>query len=966
MIITLRLLTNIKIKRILKILKVLFITTHLFFISVVTSFAQPTSKQTVSGNVIDSITGKPIEYASVSIVTINEHKMVKGGITNAKGVFTIEDVSKGKYLLMASFVGYSTFQIPINIEGVAKIKNVGTIKLSKTTIELQNVEIKGAAIPVLVKEDTIEYNASSFVTDSNAVVEDLIKKLPGVDVDKDGKITAHGKEVTRVFVDGKPFFGGDTKTATKNLPVDMIDKVQIIDRKSDQSMFTQIDDGDVEKVLNLVVKPGKKNGMFGKATAGYGTDEHYDGSGMVNWFKGARQVSIIGTANNINNVRFSDFVSMDQPSRLSGSINFMARGGANAGARFFGGSRGGGMSNFNTSGLNSSWSLGTNFRDSIGNKISFTGSYMYTGNDNEKIQNSYRTTYLTDSTFNYLNNSNSNLTNHNHNINMEFDYRIDSMNSILFTPRIRITNSKSNETNIFESTGNSMLPFNYGNSYTNRDNQIVNINAELLYRHRFNKARRTVSISVKPTYKTTDSKGFDISNSYFKTMLGWKNDSVDQSKKTETEEKGVEARLSYTEPLSSNIILEFNYTYFYNNSTSDRYSYNFDPITKDYNIFDTAYSNHYDNKFINHRAGFNIRFFRNLWDYTLGLGIEPSTIKSSSAFGQTYLEQNVVNFSPILNINYRPQKGKNLRIRYRGSTNQPSLSQLQPVPDNSNPLYLVLGNPNLKPEFNNNFNLNYNSMDFATMNFIFAGIMFDNTINKIINQNYYDSVGRQITIPQNTDGYYALNTFIGFGKPIKKFIVNLTANAGYSNDKSYYSTELYTTQNLNLGLNTRLNYNGTKLIVAPLARINYNKAWYSIQNLSNTDYMNYSFGFDAQYELPLNFKIGSDITYTTNKGYGEGYNISSTMWNAFISKQLFKNKKGQLKFQVYDILKDNKSITRTTAENYVEDTRVNALTQFFMFSFSYSFSKFNGKEPEKREGFPGMRPYRFERGERDF
>lgn len=948
-----------------KLLKKLLIIFLIIFASGNYSFAQQQLKFTVSGSIIDSISGKPVEYASVSIITATDHKMVKGGISNSKGVFTIDDVSKGKYLLLASFVGYETFQTNLNLDGGNKNKNIGIIKLSKKSIELENVEIKGTAIPVFVKEDTIEYNASSFVTDSNAVVEDLIKKLPGVDVDKDGKITAHGKEVTKVFVDGKPFFGGDTKTATKNLPVDMIDKVQIIDRKSDQSMFTQIDDGDVEKVLNLVVKPGKKNGMFGKATAGVGTEEHYDGSAMVNWFKGARQVSVIGTANNINNVRFSDFVSMDQPSRLSGSINFMARGGANAGSRFFGGSRN--MPNFNSSGLNSSWSLGTNFRDSIGNKISFTGSYMYSGNDNEKTQNSYRTTYLPDSTFYYKNNSNSNTTSHTHNINMEFDYRIDSMNSVLFTPRIRIINSTSDENNNYESLNSSYMPFNYGNSLTTRDNQSVNLSGELLYRHRFNKARRTVSISVKPTYKTTDSKGFDISNSYFKTINDWKNDSVDQNKITKTDEKGVEARLSYTEPISSNIILELNYTYYYNNSTSDRSSYNYDPFTKDYSLFDSVYSNHYNNIFINHRAGFNIRFFRNLWDYTVGLGIEPSSIKSNSVLTQSTLEQNVVNFSPILNINYRPQKGKNLRIRYRGTTNQPSLSQLQPVPDNSNPLYIVLGNPNLKPEFNNNLNLNYNSMDFATMNFVFAGLMFDNTINKIVNQNYYDSIGRQITIPQNTDGYYAINAFTGFGKPIKKFIVNFTANAGYTNDKSYYNKELYTTQNMNLGFNTRLNYNGSKLIAAPIARINYTKAWYSTESLSNTDYVNYSLGFDAQYELPWNFKIGSDITYTTNKGYGEGYNISSTMWNAFVSKQIFKNKKGQLKFQVYDILKENKSINRTTSENYIEDTKVNALTQFFMFSFSYSFSKFNGKEPDRRDRFPGMRPPPgFGREERDF
>jgi hypothetical protein len=449
--------------------------------------------------VLDSSSSRPVEYASYSLINKSNKKVASGGITNSKGSVIIDDIEKGKYQLMISFVGYITCKIDIGFDGNMPMKNIGIIRLIKRSIDLNTTEIRGDAIPVQVKEDTIEYSASSFVTDSNAVVEDLIKKLPGVEVDKDGNITAFGKAVTKVYVDGKPFFGNDTKTATKNLPVDMIEKIQIIDKKSDQSLFTQIDDGDVEKVLNLVIKPGKKNGIFGKATAGVGTEERYDGSAMVNWFKGSRQVSFIGTANNINNIRFTDFVSMDQSSRLSGSINFMMRGGASGGSRFFGG--GSGIPNINANGINSSWSAGTNFRDSIGKKISFTGSYMFTASENTKIQTSSRQSFVKDSSFINDNTTNSVISNYNHNINMEFDYRIDSLNSILFTPRIRITNSNSNNTSIFNSFGPSGIDFNKGNSISTRDNHALNLSGELLLRHRFAKKSRTVSISVKPTYK---------------------------------------------------------------------------------------------------------------------------------------------------------------------------------------------------------------------------------------------------------------------------------------------------------------------------------------------------------------------------------------------------------------------------------------------------------------------------------
>jgi len=912
-------------------------------------------KYQIKGIVTDSSSGKPIEFASFSIINPKTQKMINGGITNVNGNFTIENISKGKYQIMISYVGYAMYKNSLVLDGLNSIKNLGVIQMAKQNIDLRTTEIHGQAIPFQVKEDTVEFSTSSFTTDSNAMVEDLIKKLPGVEVDKDGKITAYGKEVTKVFVDGKPFFGNDTKTATRNLPIDMIDKIQIIDRKSDQSMFTQIDDGDVEKVLNLVIKPGRKNGVFGKFTAGYGTEDRYDGSGMVNWFEGARQVSLIGTANNINNIRFSDFVSMDQNSKLSGSINFLMKGGASGGSKFFGGRGGSNIPNLNASGINSSWSSGVNFRDSIGKKISFTGSYMFTASDNTKEQISSRQNFLKDSSFFYVNNANTNNSNYNHSINMEFDYRIDSMNSILFTPKIRITNSSNDDNSQFKSfVSSSQYPFNKGNSLSSRNNQSISISGEMLIRHRFSKKRRSISLSLKPGFKTSNSDGYDISNSYYLISTDWKNDSINQKKNTAAEEKSVEARLSYTEPLTDNMILEINYNFNMNKSNSDRKAYNYDILTDEYLSIDSTYTNHYENTFINQRLGVNFRIFKNLWDYTIGIGIEPSLIKSNSVNKNTILEQNVVNFSPSLNINYKPKKGKNLKIRYRGTTNQPSLTQLQPIPDNSNPQYIIIGNPNLKPEFNNNININYNGMDFASMNFIFAGIMLDNTINKIANQNNYDSLGRQNIKPKNVNGYYSINAFAGFGKPIKKFIINLTGNAGFSNDVNYSGNSSYSTQNLIMGINSRLNYNGNKISAAPIVRLNYTKAMYSLAQLSNTEYVNYTLGFDFQLDLPWNIKIGSDIQYIANTGYGSGYDISSKNWNAFISKYFLKNKKAQLKLQVYDILEDNKNVFRTTTENYIEDGRVNALSRFFILSFSYSFSKFNGKEPERRERMMGM------------
>ncbi len=928
------------------------------FLSNKNTFGQKVLKYELKGVLNDSNSRKPIPFSSIALTTNAGKNIIKSGMSDENGQFTITGISPGKYDLVISSMSYGKKTKTINIAGNNPIINLGSIKITKQTVQLDDVVIEDYAIPVVVKEDTIEFNATSFKTDSNAMVEDLIKKLPGVEVDKDGNITAQGKQVKKVFVDGKPFFGDDPKMATKNIPVDMIDKVQVLDKKSDQAVFSGIDDGDVEKVMNLITKPGRKNGTFGKVTlGGGGVNDNYnkfDVGANINWFKGARQVSLISTGNNINNVRFSDFAALDQPSggMIGGAMSFIQGGGATGAANVMRG-RGGSFGNFNSnnSGINTSWSIGTNFRDSIGHKTSFSGSYLYTDNKTDKTQESDRETFLSDTsgkpanTF-YNSNIRNITTSKNHTINLEFDYRIDSLNSILFRPRVKFTETTSEQISDYSTLDKISDSLNAGNSSKTRDNKAYNVSAEILFRHRFSKARRTMSLSIRPSYNSSNSDGNDYSNTTLWFMKMPKDSLIDQKKNTKTGDFSLNSRFSYTEPLTSNTVLEFNYNLSYDNSYSDKNALNYDTISKTYNKSDTTYTNRYENIFVNHRVGLNYKVFKEKWDYTIGVGVEPSTITSNNVTKNTLLTQNVVNFSPQANINYSPRKGKRMTLWYRGNTNQPSLSQLQTTPDNSNPLYITYGNPDLKPEFSQNVNINYNTMDMANFNFVFAGLNYQTTMNKIANKSTFDAQGRQVTTYTNVNGSYSLNAFAGIGKPIKKFLINFSSNAAFNNDISFNNSTSYTTQTLNWGANARLNYNGDKLTAAPIAKIAYYNANYIGIDKSATNYFNYTYGIDFQYMLPYNFKIGSDFQYTTNNGYGNNYNLTTKMWNAFITKQIFANKKGMLKFQVYDILQDNKSITRTTTDNYIEDTRVTAMPRFFMLSFSYSFSKFTGKRPD--------------------
>ena len=914
----------------IKVNLIVFLLIELLLLININLFAQNAIKFNVRGILIDSITHQPISYASLAIVTPNDNKIIKSTICGESGAFKISGVSAGRYNLVISCISYGKSSIKINVGGTEKSVDIGKIKLSKQSVTLQDVVIEGLSIPIMVKGDTIEFNAASFKTDSNAVVEELIKKLPGIEVDKDGNIKAQGKDVMRVFVDGKPFFGDDPKMATKNLPVNMFEKVQIIDKKSDQAVFTQIDDGEVETIMNLITKRSKKDGTFGKATAGIGDDGRYDESANINWFKDARQVSVIGTLNNINNIRFSDFSTLGQTPTSGNVFNKDI-------------SSTSGIYSANSNGVSKSWSAGTNYRDSIGSKISFVGSYLYSGNDNSKILTDGRKTLLADSSFITNTNQNTPSLSKNHNIHMEFDYGIDSMNSIYAYPHLKVNNTSYDQLNYYSTLGSKGDSINKSNSEKIRDRQSISSNVEVLLRHRFHKPRRTLSLSVQVSDGPSINKGYNFSNSvYFPDTTNYP---VNHRKYNLTSAVSLDTKLSYTEPITYNFVMELYYRYIQVNSASDRNTYNFNPID---NLYDSIYlklTNRIENTYQNQRAGINFKVFKNKWDYTFGVGVEPSVSTSRIIYVDSTLTytQHVVNFFPQLIINVTPRKGKKFSIKYKGYTNQPTINQLQPIVDNSNPLYLYIGNPNLKPEFVNDLTINYNSTNLTNFNYFYTVFNFENTINSISNNVSYDTTGVQTTTPININGTYNMNLNTGIGKPLKKFFLSLGCSTGFINDINYLNQVNFTTKVLNLGINSRVNYNGDRLTFAPIVKVSLNKAWYDLANRPDAQYINYNLGFEFQADIFWNIKLGSDIQYIKNNGYGQGYNLDMTIWNAFISEQIFANKRGIIKFQIYDLLNQNKSIFRTTSTNYIEDTKVNTLSRFFIVSFSYSFSKVTGK-----------------------
>ena len=940
----------------------------LSIIAILPTLAQTrTATITLKGIVSDSLTKKPMGFATVTLLNMKDSSAITGGLTNIKGEFNIPNVRTGKYSLRIGFMGYKSIINPLVVKSGIKELIVGPFSLISDATTLGEVVIIGQKPPVVVKTDTVEFTAVNFKTEKNDVVEEMIKKLPGVQVDKDGNIQAHGKDVTKVLVDGKPFFGNDPKLATQNLPAEMIDKIQVIDQKSDQAQFTKIDDGQTEKVINIITKLGYKRGNFGKLalgggkSVGFAGDDRYDLSGMFNSFKDERQLSVIGMSNNTNVTRFT----------------------ADMGG---GGNRGGGGFGFGGNGINLTNALGVNFKDKIG-KLDFAASYFYNGRNNNNDQYSHKVTLLADSSFLTNTKTLSNSNNINQRFNMQMDYMVDSSFSIRFVPNISFGTNTSTTDKTVESTGkiNPAFLINNSASHTSYSGNNINASGNLLLRKQFKKPRRTLSLNLSGSYNLNDGNGYNSSKTSYYSAANQPpfNDSIiqiHQNNITKSNGSGFGLRFAYTEPINKYSSLQLDYSLNNSFSNSDKKTYDIDTTTEKYTLLNKKYTSHFENTYTNQRYGLSIQTRKEKFDYTLGLGFEPTSISSKMLINDTlrYPKMNVVNFSPLASLNYNFTKNSRLRIEYRGHANQPDISQLQPIEDNSNPLLITKGNPNLKPEFNNSVNFNFNAMNYVNFSNYFVNAQVGNTMNRITNLNTYGQGGVQTTIPVNVNGGYNTRLMLGLGRPFKqnKFVINTFGMLRYNKDISFASNGRSPStgtggvivsnlppQNLTTTLmgmyNLGLTLNLKTLTITTSGRVTYNNAAYTIQTIPNTKYTNYSATMDARVTLFGSLRLASDVSYSTNNGLSAGFNQNTIMWNGNITQDFFKDKRAQIKVQMYDILGQNVSIRRNTTENYIEDVQSKVLTRYFLVSFVYNFNKFLSAQrtpaQDDRPFNPGMR-----------
>ena len=893
------------------------------------AFAQQ-SGVNVTGSVVEQGSDTPIEQATVRLLNVKDSAMVRGVVSARNGSFTLKNVKKGSYLLHITFIGYDPLYQPLQITGKKNPVNVGKLELSDGAIELGEAVVIGKAPEVTVRNDTVEYNADSYKVTEGSVLEDLLKKMPGVEVDSEGKITVNGKEVKKVMVDGKEFFSDDPKVASKNLPAKMIDKLQVLDKKSDMAQMTGFDDGEEETVINLTVKPGMKQGWFGNAYGGYGSKDRYEGNAMVNRFVNNDQITFMGGANNTNNMGFSDLAS----------TMFSGMGGG-------GGRRGGFGAG---SGITSSGNAGLNFsKEFKPDKLTLGGNTRYSHSDNDARSKSDRQNILPGDSSSYDNSEAMSRTkSDNFGVDFRLEWKPDTMTQLIFRPSFSFSHSMNDNFSDATTLDNERDTVNTNKSSNYSESNGYNLNASIDFSRKLNNKGRVFSATLSGGNSDSYSDGMNRSDIvYFNQTDALKNSIIDQRSRYDNKGFNYRAYVSWVEPIGHNNFIQATYSISQRKQEALKNVYNQD-ADGIYNVLDSAYSQSYRNNFISQRASLSFKSQRAKFNYTIGLNLDPSYSSSENFVGDTTLSKitrKVVNLSPMAQFNYMFDKRTNLRIMYNGRTSQPSMTQLQPVADISDPTNITIGNPDMNPRYTNNVFIRFQQFTPEKQRAFMIMANGSYIINDIVSYTSYNQeTGVKTTTYKNVNGNYSGNVRMMLNTPLKnkKFSINSMTMASFANSNGYINEEKNTNRNLILSERGGIDFRSSYLDLGVNGNIRYNATSNSLQKENNQNTFNYGAGGYTTIYLPLNFKIESDVNWSTNSGYGDGFKQNEVLWNASASKSFLKNNQGTLRFKIYDILQQRSNISRSITASYIQDSEYNTLGSYFMVHFIYRFSIFKG------------------------
>lgn len=952
-------------------MKKLLIWTVLLLTATLSTYAQ-NKIVTVSGRVIEAGTKEPVELAAVQLLSLPDSAQVAGMTTSTQGYFSLSKQKPGKYLLKVSFIGYVTKIIPVQLTANVPAKKMGNIELATDAVMLQEAVVVAEAPQVTVVEDTLMYNSSAYRTPEGAMLEELVKKLPGAEIDDDGNVKINGKDLKKIMVDGKEFFGGDVKTGLKNLPVDMVDKLKTYDKKSDLARVTGIDDGEEETVLDLTVKKGMNQGWFGNADLGAGTKDRYTGRMMLNRFVDKTQFSIIGSANNVNDQGFS---------------------GGGGGPRW--------RSN---NGLNATKMLGANFATQT-NKLELGGSVRYNFQDADisSINSSER----------FLQNgnsySNSNNKNRNKGTNLNADFRMewkpDTLTNIIFRPNFsygRTNNASRSESGTFNED-----PFNLivnPNDYLNFDNlsddplkdirvnatnsaslskgKSLSGNATLQVNRKLNNRGRNLTFRGVFGYGDNDNDQYTQSETrYYQLLNHLGGDSIlyrNQYITTPTRNYNYTAQVTYSEPIAKATFLQFSYQFQYKYSKSDKTT--FDLLDyPDWAIggaLPSGYESHAvdslsknaEYRYYNHDASVGLRFIRPKYQLNVDMSFQPQNSTLSYKKGDYMIDttRTVFNFAPNMDLRFRFSKVSQLRFTYRGRSNQPTMENLLPITDNSNPLNIRMGNPGLKPSFAHTMRLFYNTYNAEKQRGIMTHFSFTATQNSISNSTRYnEETGGLITRPENINGNWNAFGMFGFNTALKnkKYTINTFTNVNYQNNVAFLynqdtkNNDRNTSTGLTLGERVTGSYRNDWFEFSLNGSINYTAERNKLRPENNQEPYTYSYGASTNITMPWKMTLATNIANQSRRGYRDSsMNRDELIWNAQLAQSLLKGA-ATVSFEVYDILRQQSNISRSLSADMRSVSEYNGINSYCMVHFIYRLNIFGSKAAREKMMNSGRRGF---------
>lgn len=892
------------------------------FLFLNTAFAQ---QRDVYGSVTDS-TGATIPGARVKLISPRDSTVVA---TGANGQFVFTGVVSKNFKLTITSLGYQDFVRRYVMDNDTKPIKLDPVKLKAQSNMLKTVNIVDVN-PISVREDTVEYKASAYKVREGSMVEELLKKLPGVSVDKDGNVTAHGKQVTKVRVDGKDYFTGDVQTATQNLPADIVENIQVIDDYGDMANLTGIKTGDPDKILNITIQKGKRHGKFGQAAVGAGNDGRYLARMSANSFNDNQQVAMIGTVNNNNTNAFN-----------------LAPAGGSGGRSGRGGGGGGSSSGVSTaSGITDNRSVGFNYRDDWGKKVTVYGSYSFA--DRDKTTTSVTQQQNLFQSGSLINNDNSNDVNHsiNHRFSFNIEYKIDTLNYLKITPNYSYGSTNDNSTDIFNNTRNGVVVNGHELSMTN--SAAPSGGATLLFNHKFHKKGRNFDINASYSY----SKNTQALNDQYTTVQDSVITPLYQQINTASSSDRLSVRLSYIEPIGKTTYLEGNYNYSYSNTDNNRFNYRIDPVTAAQTYVDSL-STLYNYQFITNRFGLNLRGIKPKYNYTVGLSAQPSLLEGQSH--GFHISTSTFNFVPTARFVYNFARNHTFTINYSGNSGQPSFAELQVQPDNSNPQNKVYGNPDLKPSFSNTVYVRYNVFDIKSGNSLFTNVSFNTVQDQIVtstspvdNSASTDAAAKGIvqeTHYLNTNGFYSATGNYSFSKPFenRKYTVTLNGGANFNNNISYIEDQRNVGKNWVFNQGAKLRVDLDSVMDSEIsANYSINNTTYSLPSSINTNARTWTLGLNGRNYFWYNLILGYDLAQTINNGFSSTVKANPTLLSTYVEYQFLKKHAASLRFQAYDLFNQNTGITRSVSGSQIIDTRTNRLGRYFMLSFVLRLQKFAG------------------------